>query len=259
MNYQYLKFELSEKVGVLTINRPRVLNALNSEVLEELEAFAKQVEGRKDINVLIITGAGKSFVAGADIKEMMDFDQGQAENFSKNGQKVFLFIESLPFPVIAAVNGFALGGGLELALACDILLMSEKAKVGLPEVTLGLLPAFGGTQRLVRAVGVYKAKEMIFSGNIYSASEAFAMGLGNQVVTPTDMMTSAFSLAGDIKKRGPMGVAKSKKLIHAEDDLTLKSRLQKEAEAFGQLFVSYDSKEGMRAFLEKRNPNFKGE
>ena len=258
MKFQYLQFELSDKVGVLTINRPKALNALNSEVLGELESFAGQIEKKRDIYVLIITGAGKSFVAGADIKEMIDFDQKQAEDFSKKGQRVFSLIESLPFPVIALVNGFALGGGLELVLACDILLMSEKAKVGLPEVTLGLLPAFGGTQRLARAVGLYKAKEMIFSGNIYSASEAFAMGLGNKVMAHSDIKATAVLLAEDIKKRGPIGILQSKKLIHAEDNLTLENRLQEEAKAFGCLFASEDSKEGMRAFLEKRNPKFKG-
>ena len=258
MDFQYLKFELSFAVGVLTINRPRALNALNSEVLEELEVFTKQVKERKDIYVLIITGAGKSFVAGADIKEMVDLDQKQAEAFSKKGQRVFLLIESLPFPVMAVVNGFALGGGLELALACDILLMSEKAKVGLPEVTLGLLPAFGGTQRLVRAVGMYKAKEMIFSGNVYSAQEVFEIGLGNKVIAHSELMTMALLLAEDIKQRGPIGVAKAKKLIHEEDNFTLKDRLQKEAEEFGKLFVSHDAKEGMRAFLKKRKPDFKG-
>ena len=258
MNFQYLQFELSNKVAVLTIDRPRALNALNSAVLDELESFAKQIGKKTDIYVLIITGAGKSFVAGADIKEMVDFDKEQAEAFSKKGQRVFSLIESLRFPVIAVVNGFALGGGLELALACDILLMSDKAKVGLPEVTLGLLPAFGGTQRLIRAVGLYQAKEMIFSGNVYSAQEAFAKGLGNKVIAYSELMTVAFLLAEDIKQRGPIGLAKAKKLIHEEDNFTLEDRLQKEAEEFSQLFVSRDSKEGMQAFLEKRKPNFKG-
>ena len=258
MNFQYLKFELSSAIGILTINRPRALNALNSEVLEELESFSKQAVKQKDISVLIITGAGKSFVAGADIKEMVDFDQQQAEAFSKKGQKTFSLIESLPFPVIAAINGFALGGGMELALACDILFMSEKAKMGLPEVTLGLLPAFGGTQRLIRAVGLYKAKEMIFSGNVYTAQEAFTMGLGNEVVAHSELMTAALLLAEDIKQRGPLGVAKSKKLIHEEDNFTLQDRLQKEGEEFGKLFNSQEAKEGMQAFLEKRKPDFKG-
>ncbi|MYE07851.1 MAG: crotonase [Oligoflexia bacterium] len=289
MKFQYLKFELSNKVGVLTINRPRALNVLNSEVLKELEFFTEQINketgglyrtsqeialfgdslplGEKkkrpenanqiDIHVLIITGAGKSFVAGADIKEMVNFNQKQAVAFSKKGQKVLSLIESLPFPVIAAINGFALGGGMELALACDILIISEAAKMGLPEVTLGLLPAFGGTQRLVRAVGMYKAKEIICSGNIYSARDIFAMGLGNKITPPEELMKTALLLAEDIKQRSPLSVTKSKKLIHEEDNLTLKNRLQKEAEAFGQLFQSPDSKEGMRAFLEKRKPQFK--
>ena len=257
MKFQYLQFELSSNIGVLTIDRRRALNALNSEVLDELESFAKQAEERKELSVLVITGAGKSFVAGADIKEMVDFDQSQAEAFSKKGQRVFSLIESLPFPVIAAVNGFALGGGMELALACDILFMSEKAKVGLPEVTLGLLPAFGGTQRLIRAVGLYRAKEIIFSGNVYTAQEVFKMGLGNEVVAPSELMTATLLLAEDIKQRGPLGVAKSKKLIHEEDNFTLPDRLKKEAEEFGKLFNSPEAKEGMQAFLEKRKPNFK--
>ncbi|MDE0119865.1 MAG: enoyl-CoA hydratase-related protein [Bdellovibrionales bacterium] len=295
MKFQYLQFELSNKVAVLTINRPRALNALNSKVLEELEIFTEQIisnksenggfltplpldkkltettkpvlakagikqdqyKKEKNLHVLIITGAGKSFVAGADIKEMVNFDQKQAIAFSKQGQKVFSLIESLPIPVIAAINGFALGGGMELALACDILVISEAAKMGLPEVTLGLLPAFGGTQRLVRAVGMYKAKEIICFGKIYSAREFFTMGLGNKITSPEKLMKTAFLLAEDIKQRSPLSVIKSKKLIHEEDNLTLKNRLQKEAEAFGQLFKSPDSKEGMRAFLEKRKPQFK--
>ena len=177
MNYKHLQLETSDQVSVLTINRPEALNALNDEVLEELESCTQEISSSKHCTVLIITGAGKSFVAGADIKAMLDLDPEGARNFAEKGQRVFSFIESLPFPVIAAVNGFALGGGLELALSCDVLYMSEKAKLGLPEVTLGLLPAFGGTQRLVRAVGLYKAKEMIFSGNIYTAEQAFFYGI----------------------------------------------------------------------------------
>ena len=257
MKFQYLQFELSEKVAILTISRPRALNALNSKVLEELESFTKQVKKEKNLHVLIITGTGKSFVAGADIKEMINFDQKQAVAFSKKGQKVFSLIESLPFSVIAAINGFALGGGMELALACDILVISESAKMGLPEVTLGLLPAFGGTQKLVRAVGMYKAKEIICSGNIYSARDFFAMGLGNKITSPKELMKTALLLAEDIKQRSLLGVIESKKLIHEDDNLTLNNRLQKEAEAFGQLFLSLDAKEGMRAFLEKRKPQFK--
>ncbi len=257
MKFQYLQLDSSDKITVLTINRPRALNALNSEVLNELESFACNPTELQSSRVLIITGAGKSFVAGADIKEMVDFGREQAVAFAKKGQKVFSLIESLPVPVIAAVNGFALGGGLELALACDILLISDKAKIGLPEVTLGLLPAFGGTQRLMRAVGLYKAKEMICSGNIYSAQEVFEAGLGNKVAAHSELMKTALLLAKDIKQKTPLGIKKAKKLIHEEDNLTLNNRLQKEAEEFGRLFDSPDSKEGMQAFLEKRQPQFK--
>ena len=251
-NFQYLQFELLSEIGVLTINRPRALNALNSEVLEELEVFTKQIKEKKDLSVLMITGAGKSFVAGADVKEMISFNKEQATAFSKKGQRVFSLIESLPFPVIALVNGFALGGGWELALACDIILMSDKAKVGLPEVNLGLFPAFGGTQRMARAVGLYKAKEIIFSGNVYSAKEAFEMGLGNKVIAHSELMQAGFLLAEDIKQRSALGIRKAKKLIHEEENLTLQKRLQSEAEEFGKLFDSPATKERMQAFLEKR-------
>ncbi len=252
MKFQFLQFELSSEIGVLTIDRPRALNALNSEVLEELEVFTREVKQKKDLSVLMITGAGKSFVAGADVKEMINFNREQATAFSKKGQRVFSLIESLPFPVISLVNGFALGGGWELALACDIILMSDKAKVGLPEVSLGLFPAFGGTQRLARAVGLYKAKEIIFSGNVYSAEEAFDMGLGNKVVPHSELVQTGLSLAENIKQKSSLGIRKAKKLIHEEDNLTLQKRLQIESEKFGELFDSPDTKKRMQAFLEKR-------
>ena len=252
MKFQYLQFEFSSKVGVLTISRPSALNALNFEVLEELGSFTKVVEEKKDLSILMITGAGKSFVAGADIKEMIRFNRKEAKAFSQKGQEVFSLIESLPFPVIALVNGFALGGGWELALACDIILMSDKAKVGLPEVSLGLFPAFGGTQRLARAVGLYKAKEIIFSGDIYSAEEAFDMGLGNKVVPHSNLMQEGFLLAENIKQKSSLGIRKAKKLIHEEDNLSLANRLQNEREEFGKLFDSPSTKEKIKAFLERK-------
>ena len=197
-------------------------------------------------------------MAGADIKEMEALTPGGAEAFSRKGQKVFSALEALPCPVIALVQGFALGGGLELALACDLILLGEKARVGLPEVTLGLFPAFGGTQRLSRSVGLLKAKEMIFSGNFYTAKEALEMGLANYVVPENQLMNKALDLVEDIRKRGPLAVAQAKALIHKAWDLPLKEGLAQEAVEFGQIFETKDSKEGLKAFIEKRPPVFKG-
>ena len=275
MHYQCLKFECLNGVGVLTLQRPKALNALNSQLLLELKHLmaglhrrlagaeikqspsqtADKKEGR--LLVLIIRGEGeRAFAAGADIKEMLSFNSEQAEAFAKQGQEVFSLIETLPIPVIAVVFGFALGGGLELALACDIILMGEKAKAGLPETSLGLLPAFGGTQRLARAVGLYKAKEMIFSGRVYSAKQAFTFGLAGQIYPNSALMTAAFKLADDIKKKGPQAVSASKKLIHQLEYQTLPARLNQEAKAFGELFNSSSAKEGLTAFIEKRPPRF---
>lgn len=258
MHFETLQFELSDSVGQLTVHRPQSLNSLNSQVLQELEDFTKQIT--KNLQVLIIKGAGsRAFVAGADIKEMMALTPQEAEAFSKKGQRAFSAMESLPCPVIALIQGFALGGGLELALACDLLLLGEKAKVGLPEVTLGLFPAFGGTQRLARSVGLFKAKEMIFSGNFYTAKEALEMGLANYVLPEDQLMNKALSLAEDIKKRGPLSVAQAKALIHQARDLPLKEGLTREAVEFGRIFKTEDAKEGLKAFIEKRPPVFRNQ
>ena len=258
MSFKTLQFELSDGVGHLTVHRPQALNSLNFQVLQDLENFAEQTP--EDMRVLIIKGAGsRAFVAGADIKEMGALTPEKAEAFSKKGQRAFSAIEALPCPVIALVQGFALGGGLELALACDLLLLGEKARVGLPEVTLGLFPAFGGTQRLPRSIGLFKAKEMIFSGNFYTAKEALEMGLANYVLPEDQLMEKALSLAEDIKKRGPLAVAQAKSLIHQAWDLPLKEGLAREAVEFGRIFKTEDSKEGLKAFIEKRPPIFKGQ
>ena len=256
MKFQHLQFELKDKLGILTFNRLRVLNALNSEVLRELKNFLQDIK-TIEIHSLIITGAGKSFVAGADLKEMLHFNPDQARDFSKKGQKVLLSIESLPFPVIGAVNGFALGGGLELALACDILLLSAGARLGLPEVSLGLLPAFGGTQRLPRAVGMYKAKEMIYSGRVYTAEEVFSMGLGNKILPEGELMLEARRMASEIRTRNFEALAKSKKLLQEMDQATLENRLDEESKAFSQLFKSEDAKKLLQKFLEKRTAPLK--
>ena len=258
MVFETLQFEIKEQIGYLTISRPKALNALNLKVLEEIELFIKSLN-TKQLRVLIVQGDGdKAFVAGADIKEMSSLSTKEAEQFSKKGQRVFSLIESLPFPVIALIQGFALGGGLELALSCDILIMETKAKVGLPEVTLSLLPAFGGTQRLSRSVGLYKAKEMIFTGNFYTAQEAFEMGLVNQLVEKENLLKAAESMAQTIRSRGPLAIGKSKNLIHKSRDLSMDKGLELEAKEFGDLFKYKDSKEGMEAFIEKRKAEFKG-
>jgi len=258
MNFETLKFEIKEQVAYLSFCRPQALNALNLKVLKELEYCLTHINP-KQVRVLILKGDGdKAFVAGADIKEMSSLNPEQAKAFSQKGQKVFSLIEELPQPVIALIQGFALGGGLELALACDILIIEQNAKIGLPEVSLSLLPAFGGTQRLSRSVGLYKAKEMIFTGNFYTAKEALDMGLASQVVQKEELLKTAEQVAHTLKKRGPIAIQKSKELIHKSRDLNLEQGLKEEAIKFSELFKFQDSKEGMEAFIEKRKPTFQG-
>lgn len=259
MNFETLNFEQNGHVGVLTINRPQAMNALNSIVLSELTKFTQEIANNKEIRALIVTGAGeKAFVAGADIKEMTAMGPKEAKEFAIKGQTTFESFEKLPFAVIAAVNGFALGGGCELALSCDIIFASNKAKFGLPEVTLGLLPSFGGTQRLARSVGLFKAREMVFSGDFYSADDCKAMGLVNKVFEADTLMTEAKKLAETIALRGPIAVAKAKVSINDGFDRLLSEGLKKEADLFGELFATEDQKEGTGAFVEKRKPNFQG-
>ena len=253
----YIKYKLSEGIGFLTIDRSEALNALNANLLNELKTTIMNLCQEKP-QVLILQGAGgKAFVAGADIKEMQSFNVNEAQAFARKGQEVFSLIESLPFPVIAAIDGFALGGGLELALACDIIMMSHQSKIGLPELSLGLLPAFGGTQRLLRAVGLYKAKEMIFSGRLYSATEAKEMGLISRIIDSNQLIAEVMKLAEEIKQKGPLAAARVKFLVHQAENTTLQHRLSAEAEEFGNLFHSNEPLEGMQAFIEKRKACFK--
>lgn len=259
MNFETLIYQQEGYIGTLTINRPNALNALNETVLAELKSFAAQVKDKSDLRALIITGSGeKAFVAGADIKAMQNMTPQEATAFSVTAQAAFNAIEALPFAVIAAVNGFALGGGCELALSCDIILASEKAKFGLPESTLGLLPCFGGTQRLPRAIGLYKAKEMVFTGDFYSAAACEAMGFVNRVVAADDLLNQAQKMAQTIASRGPIAVAKAKESMHTGYDLSLAAGLKQEGALFGELFNTADQKEGIGAFIEKRTPDFKG-
>ncbi|MBV8327238.1 enoyl-CoA hydratase-related protein [Chryseobacterium sp.] len=259
MDFETLIYHQKGHIGTLTINRPEALNALNETVLHELTLFGEHIRSNQEIRVLIITGAGdKAFVAGADIKAMQEMTPEEAEKFSHTAQTAFNQIENLPFAVIAAVNGFALGGGCELALSCDIILASGKAKFGLPEVTLGLLPCFGGTQRLPRAIGLYKAREMVFSGAFYSAETCKEFGFVNHVFAPEELLNEAQKLAETIALRGPVAVAKAKQSLNTGIELHISEGLRQEAALFGELFTTEDHHEGIEAFIEKRVPHFRG-
>jgi len=260
--YQNIILEQKDNgVWFLTLNRPQALNALNSQTLNEMADVLRQISEMDydSAKALVITGQGeKAFVAGADIKEMTDMNIDQAQSFAQKGQSVFHELNLLKIPVIAAVNGFALGGGLELALGCDFIIASDNAKFGLPEVSLGLIPGFGGTVRLTRAVGSRKARELIFTGDMISASEALRLGLVNQVVSPAELISTVMTKVQSILTRSPLAVGLAKKSINQSQDLPVEKALLNEAELFAQLFESEDTKEGTQAFLEKRKPVFKG-
>ena len=248
----FVDFEQRGPIGVITMNRPEALNALNDQVLKDLDAVLDAAEANDEVLVLILTGAGRSFVAGADIGQMKDFTPVQAKQFGMYGNSVFLKLENFPKPVIAAVNGFALGGGCELSMACDIRLASEKAKFGQPEVGLGITPGFAGTQRLPRIVGISKAMELILTAKTISAAEAKAIGLVSEVYPPEELMGKAMELAQAICANAQIAVQESKRCIRMgmQTDITTGSAF--EAEAFGVCFGTEDQTEGMSAFLEKR-------
>lgn len=261
--YQNIKLQSRENaVWFLTLNRPEAMNALNTNLLNDLADAFRHISEMKfeDVKGLVITGAGeKAFVAGADIKEMTDLNEELALQFAKRGQSIFHEINLLKIPVIAAVNGFALGGGLELALACDFIIASDNAKFGLPEVSLGLIPGFGGTVRLTRAVGIRRARELILSGEMINANQALSMGLVNQVVPQAELLTAVTKKMDIILTRSPIAVAAAKKSINQAFDLETEPGLENEAQIFSALFNSKDTKEGVKAFIEKRKPVFTGE
>ena len=253
----FLNLELQEnKVGLLTIARPEALNALNQALLQELEEILAKIANEPDIKVLVITGQGRAFVAGADIAAMQQMSQEQAEEFSLLGQRVFSQLAALPQPTIAAINGFALGGGLELALACDLRLASEKAKLGQPEIGLGIIPGFGATQRLPRLIGVAQAKEMLFSGATVTASDALTLGLVNRVLPSDELLNVAFELASNMAKHSAVILKYLKRAVDMGADGTLAAGLSVEAQQFAACFTTHDQREGMGAFLEKRQANF---
>ncbi|WP_163470059.1 enoyl-CoA hydratase-related protein [Fusobacterium sp. IOR10] len=249
---EFVTYEQEGFIGVVTINRPKALNALNTEVLELLNKVVDAVDLEKT-RALILTGAGaKSFVAGADISEMSLLSKAEGENFGKIGNDVFRKIETFPIPVIAAVNGFALGGGCELSLSCDIRICSENALFGQPEVGLGITPGFGGTQRLARVVGIGKAKEMIYTASNIKAEEAYRIGLVNKVCSADELLDEAKKIAKKIVRNAPIAVRASKKAINDGISLDMDNAIVIEEKLFGSCFETEDQKNGMKAFLEKR-------
>ena len=249
---EFITYEADGQIGIITINRPKALNALNSTVLEELDQTLNAVD-LENIRCLILTGAGeKSFVAGADIGEMSTLTKAEGEAFGKKGNDVFRKLETFPIPVIAAVNGFALGGGCEISMSCDIRICSENAVFGQPEVGLGITPGFGGTQRLARLVGSGKAKEMIYGARSIKADEAYRIGLVNSVYPIEELMPAAKKLASTIARNAPIAVRNCKRAINEGLQVDMDQAIVIEEKLFGDCFESYDQREGMTAFLEKR-------
>lgn len=257
MEFKNIILEQDQNIAVIKLNRPKALNALNSETLKEINDAIEIIEKDESIYTVIITGEGKAFVAGADISEMKDLNSIQGREFGILGNKVFRRIETLKKPVIAAVNGFALGGGCELSMACDIRIASVKAKFGQPESGLGITPGFGGTQRLARLVGEGVAKELIFTCDIIKADEALKIGLVNKVVEPEELMNEAMNMAKKIANNAPKAVAFCKEAINNGIQMNIEDALRYESEIFGMCFSTCDQKEGMSAFLEKRDKVFK--
>lgn len=252
----YIKVEQKDRITVLTINRPKYLNALNKEVLEELRSFFKSDAYKETI--LVLTGQGsKAFVAGADISAMKDMTPAEAEEFSQLGQEVFKTLYQWPAPTIAAINGFALGGGCELALACDLRIMAKTAKIGQPEIALGIIPGFGGTVFVKQLIGESRAKDLIYTGRQLKAEEALQMGMVNQLAeNGEECLQKAMELAENLAKKPPLALRAASLSLQETD---IEAKLIKERGLFAQLFSSMDQKEGMNAFLEKRKPEFKGE
>ena len=251
-----VKLEKKDKIAILTISRPEALNALNAQVIGDLEEAVAMIEKDSDAAALIITGEGRSFVAGADIGEQAVLDLEGGRDWGRRGSALMRRIELLQIPTIAAVNGFALGGGCELALACDIIIAGKKAKFGQPEVGLGITPGFSGTQRLPRRVGIGKAKELIFTGAMINADEALNIGLVNKVTEQEDLMAEAEAMAQAITKNAPLAVKYSKAAIARGMEVDIDAGIAIENELFAMCLASRDQKEGMQAFLEKRPASF---
>ena len=259
MEFKMLIKERVDNIAVLKINRPDAMNSLNNELLNELNCALEQIDSDEQIRVLIITGEGRAFVAGADIEQMSTMNVQQGKEFGVQGSAVFRKLENISKPVIAAINGFALGGGCELALACDIRIASNKAKIGQPEVGLGITPGFSGTQRLPRLVGEGKAKELIYTAKAITAEEALAIGLVNKVVEPQELLNAAMQMAKTIAKNAPIALKLSKEAINRGMQTDIDSSIAIENNLFALCFGTQDQKEGMKAFFEKRPPEWKNQ
>lgn len=260
MAYENILFEVQDGVGVLTFNRPKSLNALNPATIEEVNDVIERVRQDDSVKVLVLTGAGeKAFVAGADITKFQEMNPLTAKLFAARGQEVFFKLEALSMPVIACVNGFALGGGCEIAMSCDFIYASDKAKFGQPEINLGVIPGFGGTQRLPRLIGRAKAKELCMTGEMIDAQQAKELGLVAKIFPADQLMAETMKVAKLLASRSQVALSGIKMVIDRGVDVDLKSGCSLEAEAFGVSFSSEDAKEGVAAFIEKRKPNFKGD
>lgn len=260
MEWKNLLCEKREQISVVSINRPQALNALNIETLSELGQVFTQLSHDEQTGAVILTGVGgKSFVSGADINQFTELKAIEASGFSRHGQYVFRQIENLGKPAIAAVNGYALGGGCELALACTLRVASEKARFGLPEVSLGLIPGYGGTQRLARLVGKGRALELILTGEMIDAQEAYRIGLVNKVAPPEQLLDSCLELANKILRNGPLAVRMALQAVNYGLNSDLETGTLIESNLFGLCFATKDREEGIKAFLEKRKPIFKGQ
>lgn len=259
MDYKYLLYSKEAGIGIVTINRPEALNALNGDVYNELYELFQEIEGDQDVRVVILTGSGeRAFVAGADIAEMQPQNSIEINGFIGKARKASDRIYTLSKPVIAAITGFALGGGLELAMCCDLRVASEKARFGQPEINLGIIPGAGGTQRLTQLIGMTKAKELVYTGDMIDANTAFTIGLVNKVVPLDSLMTEAKGLARKLLSKSSIALSLAKKAVTYGAAMSLPSGLDLEAQCFALCFATEDQKEGMQAFIQKRKPEFKG-
>ena len=259
-DYDLLQIKINKGWGVIKINRPKALNALNRKVLEELNKSIKELNKKNEIKAIVITGKGKkAFVAGADIAAMKSMNSFEAEDFAKLGQDTFSLIENCPKPIIAAINGFALGGGCELAMACDLRIAADNAKFGQPEITLGIIPGFSGTQRMPKLIGEAKAKELIFTGENINADEAVKLGLINKKVSQEELMEEVKNLVKKIIDKSPLIMKLAKESINVGMHMDIEKGSDLEKNLFSLCFTTHDQKEGMDAFLNKRKANFKGD